>query len=99
MGSRKVIVKQTAADNIAAVAWFIESKGMISTAEKFTDNVYDAFTKLADERKRHPVCREPERAALGFKCIPCKKKYTIVFIESDAEIIICEFVAAKLIYW
>lgn len=41
MGRRKIIVKQTAADNIAAISWFIESKGMVATANKFTDNVYD----------------------------------------------------------
>ena len=99
MGRRKIIVKQTAAENIAAIAWFIESKGMIATAEKFTDDVYDAFLKLADERKSYPVCREPERAVLGYKCFPYKKKYTVVFIESDKEIIICEFISSKLIYW
>jgi hypothetical protein len=33
MGSRKVTVKQSAADNIAAIAWFIESRGMLATAE------------------------------------------------------------------
>jgi plasmid stabilization system protein ParE len=99
MGRRKIIVKQTAADNIAAIAWFIESKGMIATAEKFTDDVYDAFLKLADERKSYPVCREPGRAVLGYKCIPYKKKYTVILIESDKEIIICEFISSKLIYW
>ena len=99
MGRRKIIVKQTAADNIAAIAWFIESKGMIATADKFTDDVYDAFLKLADERKSFSICREPERAALGYKCIPYKKKYTIVLIESDKELIICEFISSKLIYW
>jgi hypothetical protein len=31
MGFRKVIVKQTVADNIAAIAWFIESKGLITS--------------------------------------------------------------------
>ena len=39
MGRRKIIVKQTAAENIAAIAWFIESKGMVVTADKFTDAV------------------------------------------------------------
>jgi plasmid stabilization system protein ParE len=57
MGRRKVVVKQAAAENIAAIAWFIESKGMVATADKFTDNVYDAFIKLTDERKRYPICR------------------------------------------
>ncbi len=99
MGRRKIIVKQTAADNIAAIAWFIESKGMIATADKFTDDVYDAFLKLADERKSFSICREPERVILGYKCIPYKKKYTIVLIESDKEVIICEFISSKLIYW
>ena len=43
MGSRKITVKQSAAENIAAIAWFIESKGMIVTANKFTDAAYDFF--------------------------------------------------------
>src|ERR1017187_2031447 len=99
MGSRKVIIKQTAADNIAAIAWYIESKGMIVTADKFADNVYDYFIKFADARKSYPVCREPQQAIIGFKCIPYKEKYTIVFIETDPEIIICEFISTKWIRW
>jgi hypothetical protein len=99
MGIRKVVVKETAAENIAAIAWFIESKGLIATADKFTDNLYDYFLKLADDRKSYAICREPERATLGYKCIPYKKKYTIVFIESEEELIICEFISSKLIYW
>jgi len=99
MGQRKIIVKQTAADNIAAIAWFIESKGLIATADKFTDDVYDHFIKLADKRKSYSICREPKRAASGYKCIPYKKKYTIVFIEGESEIIICEFISSKMIHW
>jgi plasmid stabilization system protein ParE len=99
MGRRKVIVKQPAVDNIAAIAWFIESKGMIATADKFTDAVYDFIIQLADERKSFSVCREPTRAALGYKCIAYKKKYTVVFIELESELIICEFLSSKLIYW
>ena len=49
MGGRKVIVKQSVADNIAAIAWYIESKGLIATADRFVDNVYDHFLKLADQ--------------------------------------------------
>jgi len=99
MGYRKVIVKQTAAENIAAIAWFIESKGLIATAEKFTDDVYDYFIKISDVRKSYPICREPGRAVLGFKCIPYKKKDTIVFIESGQDLIICEFISSKAIFW
>jgi hypothetical protein len=99
MGNRRVSVKQTAADNIAAIAWYIESKGMIATADKFADDIYDYFIKLADDRKSYPLCREPQRASLGYKCLPYKKKYTVVFIETASEIIICEFISSKLIHW
>lgn len=99
MGRRKIIIKQSAADNIAAIAWFIESKGLIETANKFTDDAYDFFIKISDKLKSHPICREPERAALGYKCIPFKKKYTVVFIESENELVICEFISSKLIHW
>ena len=99
MGSRKVTVKQSAAESIASIAWYIESMGLLVTAEKFADDAYDYFIKLADKRKSHPVCKEPGRAALGYKCVPYKKKYTIVFIESDSEFTVCEFISSKLIHW
>lgn len=55
--------------------------------------------KLADDRKSYAVCRDPERALLGYKCVPYKKKYTIVFIEAANEIMSCEFVSSKLFKW
>ena len=33
MGARKITVKESAAESIAAIAWFIESKGLITAAE------------------------------------------------------------------
>ena len=99
MGRRKIAVKQSAADNIAAIAWYIESKGLLATADKFTDDIYDFFIKMSDTRKSYHVCREPERALLEYKCIPYKKKYTIVFIERNTELIICEFISSRLIHW
>ena len=51
MGRRKISVKQSAADSIAAIAWFIKSKGLVTTAEKFTDSIYDHIIKMADDRK------------------------------------------------
>jgi hypothetical protein len=52
---------------------------LIATAEKFSDNVYDYFIKLSDKRRSYPVCRDPQRPVLGYKYVPFKKKYTIVF--------------------
>ena len=94
MGRRKIIVKQTAADNIAAISWFIESKGLIATANKFTDEVYDFFLEIAENLVTHSIWRDPKRAILRYKCISYKKKYTVVFIESKYELIICEFISS-----
>jgi hypothetical protein len=81
------------------MAWFIESKGLIATADKFADDVYDYFIRIANKRRSYPVCRHPKWALLGYKCISYKKKYTIVFTETESQIIICEFISSKLIYW
>jgi hypothetical protein len=99
MGFRKITVLQSAADSIAAISFYLESEGLLATAEKFTDDAYDFIEKLSDNRKRHRICRDPEREAMGFKCTPYRKKYTIVFVELDKEIIICEFILSKRIYW
>ena len=99
MVRRKVVIRKSVAYRIAEIAWFIESKGMVVTAEKFTDEVYDYFIKLADDKKTYALCREPKRAALGYKCVPYKRKYTIAFIETKTEIIICEFISSKMIHW
>lgn len=99
MGKRKISIKESAATNIAGIAWYIESKGLIATAEKFSDSAYDFIDKMADSRRIHTLCRDPQRALIGYKCIPYKKKYTIVFLETDSELIICEFLPSKNIYW
>jgi len=62
VGYREVIIKESVADSIAEIAWFIESKGLLDTAERFSDAVYDFFVKLTDSRRTHAICREPERA-------------------------------------
>ena len=64
MGFRKVIVKQSAAETIAEISWYLESEGLLATAEKFTDDAYDFIEKLGDSRKGYRPCREPIRDAL-----------------------------------
>jgi plasmid stabilization system protein ParE len=99
MGFRKITIKQSAAESIAEISWYLESEGLLAAAEKFTDDAYDFIEELGDSRKGYRRCREPMRDALGFKCIPYKKKYTIFFIELDTEIIVCEFILSKRIHW
>lgn len=99
MGKRKITIQEPVVYSIAEVAWFIESKGLVATAEKYADAIYDFIESMADDKRVYNICREPTRSTLGFKCINFNKKYTIVFIESSTEIIICEFIPSKLIYW
>jgi hypothetical protein len=69
VGQREVIIKESVSESIAEISWYIESKGLVATAEKYADDIYDFFTKLADSRRVHPICRDPERAIVGYKCI------------------------------
>jgi hypothetical protein len=98
MGRRKVTVSKSAAESIAAIAWFIESKGMVATAENFADSVYDFFVKISNNLVTYAVCRDKARASLGLKCLPYKKKYTVVFWESEKELLIHEFTLSKRIH-
>jgi hypothetical protein len=99
VGSRKVKITQSVADSIAAIAWHFESSGMIRTAEKFSDDVYDYFMKLADNVKSYAICREPSRKMQGYKCVPYKRKYTVVFLEFEDELIMSEFILSKKLNW
>lgn len=81
MGSRKVTVKQSVAESIAAISWFIESQGMIATAEKFVDDIYDFFIKLSDDKKSYPFCREKSRAALGINALPIERSTPLYLLK------------------
>ncbi|OCX52203.1 hypothetical protein BEL04_12005 [Mucilaginibacter sp. PPCGB 2223] len=99
MGFRQVIIRESVAYAIAEVSWYLESEGLLATAEKFSNEAYDFISALGDSRKGYRLCRDPERNLMGYKCISYRKKYTIVFVELDTEIIVCEFILSKLIYW
>lgn len=98
MGGRSIRVLESAMENIARAAWFIESKGLVATADRFSESIYDFIEKLSKKNISYKLCHEPERALLGFKCVQFKK-YTIVFEESDEEITVVEFIPSKLIKW
>ncbi|MCP9754194.1 hypothetical protein EGI26_03320 [Lacihabitans sp. CCS-44] len=99
MGKRKIRIKKSASESISSISFYIESKGLAKTAEKFSDSVYDFIEKLNSEFINHRLCREKNRAALGLKCVNFQKRYTIVFFENEKEIIITEFRPSKLIFW
>jgi len=99
MGERKIVIRESVTESIAEIAWFIESKGLPSTAEKFSDDTYNFIAHLANDRVTHSLCKEPLRNLIGQKCKTFKKKYTIVFYEDNDRIVVCEFIPSKLIVW
>lgn len=99
MGKRKITIRREVAEEIANISYFIESKGLLETAEKFTKSIMNFIRALDFERIDYPICRDPDRANLGLKCLPFNKKYTIVFYQMEDEVIVTEFVASKMIHW
>jgi hypothetical protein len=79
MGWREVTVKETVADGIAARAWYIESKGLIATAENFADDVYDFFIKLSDSRRRHAYAANRKELFLATSVFRTKRNIGLYF--------------------
>ena len=99
MGIRKVTVKKSAAESIAAIALYIESKGMVATAEKFQIRFMIIFSNLLIQESLILFEESLYGHHSGINASLSKKKYTIVIIESETELIISEFVSSKLIHW
>jgi plasmid stabilization system protein ParE len=97
MAQRKVSVLDKARDEVAHIAYFIESKGMPDTAKKFVDECISFFEKLANPKVRHRPCLFIVWNIQGYRCAIFKKKFVIAFIDTEQEIIICDFAASKLL--
>jgi hypothetical protein len=97
MGKRKISILESAATAVAEVAWFIESKGLPQTAKKFVDEAFSFFDKLSDDRLEHKPCAYSKWKELRYRCVPYKKKYVVAYLSLQKEIVICDFVAAKLL--
>lgn len=98
MGKRKVTILDTASDAVAEAAFYVEGKGLPETAKKFVTDAFSFFSSLADDRIKHHRCTYPLWKSLHYRCIAWKK-YTVAYLYFKNEIVICEFVPSKLIYW
>jgi hypothetical protein len=97
MGKRKVSILEQAATAVAEIAFFIEGKGMPLTAKKFVDDAFAFFEKISIDTADHRLCDYKRWQDLGYQCIHYKKKYVVAYLSLSNEIIICDFVAAKLL--
>jgi plasmid stabilization system protein ParE len=96
MAQRKVRVLTKARDEVAYIAYFIESKGMPDTAKKFVDDCIDFFEKLGNPKINHRPCSYIIWKIQGFRCASFKKKFVVAFIYKKDEIVICDFASHKL---
>ena len=97
MGKRKVSILEPAAEAVADIALFIESKGMPQTAKKFVDEAFGFFEQLSDDRVVHKPCSYSNVwRYLDYRCITYKK-YVVAYLSQPNEIIICDFVISKLL--
>ena len=99
MGKRKISILEPASSAVAEIAFFIEGKGLPQTAKKFVDEAFDFFKKLSDNRSIHKLCVYEQWEKLNYRCVTYKKKYVVAYLSLKNEIVICEFISAKLIYW
>jgi plasmid stabilization system protein ParE len=97
MGKRKVSILEPASTSVAEIAWFIENKGLPQTAKKFVDEAFKFFKSLSDEQLEHRPCKYPKWKVLRYRCVPYKKKYVVAYLSLEKEIVICDFVPAKLL--
>jgi len=97
MGKRKVSIWEDAANAVAEIAFFIESKGMPATAKKFVDEVFEFFETISIDTSDHRLCSYKRWEALGYRCINYNKKYVVAYLSLSNEVIICDFVATKLL--
>lgn len=97
MAQRKVSVLDKAAEEVAYVAYFIESKGLPKTAKKFVAESFKFFKTLGDPTIKHRPCHFLEWKEEGYRCANFKKKYVVAYLDTEDEIIICDFTLQKLL--
>ncbi len=97
MAQRKVRILHKAAEEVAYVAYFIESKGLPKTAKRFVDESFSFFHKLGNSMVRHKPCNQVVWKEEGYRCANFKKKYVVAYLEMEDEVIICDFALQKLV--
>jgi hypothetical protein len=96
VGQRKITILEPAVHAVAQVSFFIEGQGLPKTAKKFVDEAFAFFDTLSESTVTYRPCRFAPWQALNYRCVAFKK-YTIAYLELSDEVIICEFVASKLL--
>ena len=97
MGKRTISILKQVSTSVAEIAYFIEGKGMPVTAKRFVDNAFKFFDTISIETVENRLCSYKRWKDLGYQCVSFKKKYVVAYLSLLNEIIICDFVVAKLL--
>ncbi len=97
MGKRKITILDRTVEEIASIAYYIESKGMPKTAKLFVADVFEFIETLNDERIIHKPCKYFLWQIHDYRCVNYKKKFVIAYLDNEEEIIICDFAAQKIL--
>lgn len=97
MAQRQVTILDKAAEEVAYIAYFIETEGLPKTSKKFVDAAFSFFQKLGDSRVKHKPCRFDFWKEEGYRCANFKKKYAVAYLDLEEEIVICDFALHKLL--
>ena len=54
-------MRQSAADAIAEISWFLESGELVGTAEKFTDEAYDFIQTRRQQKRLQALSRKTKK--------------------------------------
>jgi hypothetical protein len=94
-GTAKSKCLPKARDEIAYIAYFIESEGLPETAKKFVDDCILFFAGLSNPVIKHRLCLHLEWRAKGYRCANFRKKFVVAYIDAEDEITICDFALQK----
>jgi hypothetical protein len=97
MAQRKVTILDQAVEEVAYIAYFIDSNGLPKTAKKFVDDAFKFFRKLGDSRIKHKPCNFSDWKAQGYRCAGFRRKYAVAYLDLPEEIVICDFALQKLL--
>ena len=97
MGKRKITILDTVVDEIARTAFYIEGQGLPQTAKRFVDEAFHFFERLSLEKITHRPCSYQPWKLLNYRCTNFRKKYSVAYLDSSEEIIICDFALQKLL--
>jgi len=95
MAHRQVSILSKAAEEVASIAYFIESHGMPATAKKFVEEYFFFFEKLGHPKLKHRPRKYEVWEVQGFRCANFRRKYVVAYLDSEDEVVICDFAPQK----